>query len=62
MAKTLGIGAAAVHDRVRTLRRREKIGRTGVYLKHTLNPEESFGDAYQRLARTRPALRRRTRT
>ncbi len=62
VAKTLGIGTAAVRDRVRTLRRRQKIGRTGVYLKHTLTPEESFGDSYQRLARTRPALRRRTRT
>jgi predicted nucleotidyltransferase len=61
VAKTLGIGTAAVHDRVRTLRRRQKIGRTGVYLKHTLSPEESFGETYQRLARTRPALRRRTR-
>jgi predicted nucleotidyltransferase len=61
VAKTLGIGTAAVQDRVRTLRRRQKIGRTGVYLKHTLTPEESFGDTYQQLARTRPALRRRTR-
>ena len=61
VAKTLGIGTAAVQDRARTLRRRQKIGRTGVYLKHTLTPEESFGDTYQQLARTRPALRRRTR-
>jgi predicted nucleotidyltransferase len=62
VAKTLGIGTAAVYDRVRTLRRRQKIGRTGVYLKHALSPEESFGETYQRLARTRPALRRRTRS
>ena len=61
-AKALGIGTAAVRDRVRTLSRRRKIGRTGVYIKHSLAPGESFGDAYRRLAQTRPALRRRTRT
>jgi predicted nucleotidyltransferase len=62
VAKTLGIGTATVQDRVRTLLRRRKTGRTGVYIKHTLAPEESFGDTYHRLAQTRPALRRRTRT
>lgn len=60
-ARILGIGTDAVRDRVRTLSRREKIGRTGVYLKHTLTPQESFGDAHQRLAQTRPPLRRRMR-
>ena len=62
VAKTLNISTATVQGRVRTLLRRQKIGRTGVYIKHTLTPEESFGDTYQRLALTRPALRRRTRT
>jgi predicted nucleotidyltransferase len=62
VAKALGIGTAAVHDRVRTLLRRQKIGRTGVYIKHTLTPEESFGEAHRRLAQSRPALRRRMRT
>ncbi|MGD2201270.1 MAG: nucleotidyltransferase domain-containing protein [Candidatus Bathyarchaeota archaeon] len=60
-AKTLGIGITAVLDRVRTLNRREKIGRTGVYLQRTLAPHEGFGETYHRLAKRRPPLRRRLR-
>jgi hypothetical protein len=60
-AKTLGIGVTAVLDRVRTLRRRDKIGRTGVYIQRTLAPDEGFGEIYDRLARRRPPLRRRLR-
>jgi predicted nucleotidyltransferase len=61
VAKELGIGVTAVLDRVRTLLRREKVGRTGVYIKRILAPEQNFGDALQQLARHRPALRRRLR-
>ena len=61
VAKTLGVGVTAVLDRVRTLRRRERVGRTGLYLQRTLAPEESFGDVYRQLARRRPPLRRRMR-
>jgi len=60
-AKALGIGVTTVLDRVRTLQRREKIGRTGVYIQRTLHPHEAFGDVYQQLARRRPPLRRRQR-
>ena len=61
-AKTLGVGITTVLDRVRTLNRRERIGRTGVYIQRTLHPDESFGDVYRQLARKRPPLRRRLRT
>ena len=61
VAKLLGVGVNIVLDRVRTLRRRERVGRTGVYLKHSLTPEQSFGDVFVLLARRRPALRRRLR-
>ena len=61
VAKTLGVGVNIVLDRIRTLQRRERIGRTGVYIKRLLAPDETFGDVYQQLARTRPALRRRMR-
>jgi predicted nucleotidyltransferase len=62
VAKMLGIGVTTVLDRVRTLRRRERIGRTGVYIKHPLAPGEDFAEAYQRLASRRPPLRRRMRS
>lgn len=61
VAKSLGISVAAVLDRVRTLRRREKVGRTGVYLKQELDPNEGFGEGFQRVSRDRPAVRRRLR-
>lgn len=61
VAKELGIGVASVLDRVRTLSRREKVGRTGVYLKQILPPGQSFGDAFRQLSKRRPAIRRRLR-
>ena len=62
VAKMLGVGVITVLDRVRTLRRRERIGRTGVYIKHHLAPGEDFAEAYRRLASRRPPLRRRMRS
>lgn len=61
VAKMLGISVAVVLDRVRTLRRRRRVGRTGVFLKRTLAHEESFGEVFEHLSRTRPAVRRRLR-
>jgi len=61
VAKDLGISATTVLDRVRTLRRRDRIGRTGVFIKRTLAPEESFGEVFQQLSMDRPAVRRRLR-
>jgi len=61
VAKILGVSAAAVRDRVRTLGRRERIGRTGVFLKRRLAPDEGFGEVLDQLSRTRPAVRRRLR-
>ncbi|RLI08925.1 DNA polymerase subunit beta [Candidatus Bathyarchaeota archaeon] len=61
VARFLGVSVAVVLDRVRTLRRRERVGRTGVFLKRSLAPEESFGEVFEELSRSRPALRRRLR-
>jgi hypothetical protein len=61
-AKKLGVGLSVIRGRIRVLNRRKKVGRTGVYIKRTLSPEEGFGDVYMQLARSRPALRRRTRS
>lgn len=61
VAKILGVSVAVVLDRVRTLRRRKRVGRTGVFLKRTLAPEESFGEVLRQLSKLRPAVRRRLR-
>jgi predicted nucleotidyltransferase len=61
VAKKLGVDLRIVQERIRTLRRRERVGRTGVYLKRELGPEESFSNVFRELTLKRPALRRRMR-
>jgi predicted nucleotidyltransferase len=58
-AKLLGISPTTVLDRVRALLRRDKVGRTGVYIEKELNPEETFEQAMKKLADNNPAVRRR---
>lgn len=61
VAKKLGVDTKIVLERVRTLMRRRKVGRTGVYIKRELAPEESFGQVFEELSRNKPGLRRRIR-
>jgi hypothetical protein len=61
VAKTLGITLETVQDRVRTLMRRDRVGRTGVFIKQELQDEETFEMALEKLAKTNPAVRRRLR-
>ena len=50
VARLLGVDTRIVTERVRTLERRRSVGRTGVFLKHTLEPGEGFGEALHRLS------------
>ncbi|MCX6648996.1 MAG: nucleotidyltransferase domain-containing protein [Candidatus Bathyarchaeota archaeon] len=59
VARLLGVDTRIVTERVRTLERRRSVGRTGVFLKHTLEPGEGFGEALHRLSLRRPAVRKR---
>ncbi len=59
VAKRLGIAVETVLDRVHALTRRDRVGRTGVFLKRELLPQETFELALQRLADENPAVRRR---
>jgi predicted nucleotidyltransferase len=61
VAKILNVDINIVNQRVRILERRSEVGRTGVYLKRDISPEESFGDVLNSLAYSRPQLRRRIR-
>ena len=58
-AKTLGISVETVLDRVHALLKRDKVGRTGVFMKKELSPDETFEMALKRLADKNPAVRRR---
>ena len=58
-AKTLGISAETVLDRVHTLLKRDTVGRTGVFVKKELSPDETFELALKKLSDLNPAVRRR---
>ncbi|MGZ4850747.1 MAG: nucleotidyltransferase domain-containing protein [Candidatus Bathyarchaeia archaeon] len=58
-AKTLGISAETVLDRVHTLMKRDSVGRTGVFVKRELMPDETFELALKKISENNPAVRRR---
>ncbi len=58
-AKILGISAETVLDRVHTLLKRDTVGRTGVFVKKELAPDETFELALKKLSDVNPAVRRR---
>jgi predicted nucleotidyltransferase len=62
IAKLLGITAETVLDRVHALTRRDSVGRTGVFVKRELAPDETFELAAKKLAEQNPAVRRRMRS
>jgi len=58
-AKILGISAETVLDRVHALVKRDTVGRTGVFVKRELAPNETFELALKKLSELNPAVRRR---
>jgi uncharacterized protein len=58
-AKILGISAETVLDRVHSLLKRDLVGRTGVFVKKELTPDETFELALKKLSDINPAVRRR---
>ena len=62
VANLLGINVDVILERVRTLTRRNKVGRTGVFIKRELAPNENFEAVLRRLADDNPAVRRRIKT
>lgn len=59
VAKKIGVSVDIVRERIDVLRRRDIIGRTGVYLKRTLSPEESFEEVLKKILDRDVSLRRR---
>ncbi len=59
VAKRLDVSAETVLDRVHALLKRDEVGRTGVFIKKELAPDETFEMALKRLADENPAVRRR---
>ena len=61
IAKLLEISVETVLDRVRALLRRDKIGRTGVFIETELATDQTFELILKRLSETKPEVRRRLR-
>lgn len=56
--KVLAVGAAIVEERFRVLERRDRVGRTGVYLKEYLDDDETFEQRLRWLGDRDPVVRR----
>ena len=59
VANLLGVSLNTVLDRVRALLRRDKVGRTGVFIEREVSPDETFELVLKKLADQNPAVRRR---
>jgi predicted nucleotidyltransferase len=59
VAHPLHVSVDTVLDRVHALLRRDKIGRTGVFIERELNSDETFEMVLKQLADQNPAVRRR---
>ncbi|MBU6997241.1 MAG: nucleotidyltransferase domain-containing protein [Theionarchaea archaeon] len=59
VAKRLEVSINIIAERVKVLQRRDKVGRTGVFLNKALSPDESFEMVLRMLASTNTQLRRR---
>ncbi len=58
-SKILGISQAMVDQRIRVLSRRDKIGRTGIFLNRDLGIDENVEEELRKIARKNPLIRRR---
>ena len=59
VAKKVGVSLKIVKERVKILMRRDEVGRTGVYLKRQLAPEETFESVLKHICDRDPVVRRR---
>ena len=59
VAKKVGVSLKIVKERVKILMRRDEVGRTGVYLKRQLAPEETFESVLKHISDRDPVVRRR---
>ncbi len=59
VAKKVGVNLKIVEERVNILMRRDEVGRTGVYLKRHLTPEDTFESLLKQICDRDPVVRRR---
>jgi len=57
VAKRVGVGIDIVRERVQVLTRREDVGRTGVFIKRALMPNENFEEVFKRVVQGHPEVK-----
>ncbi|MGQ4915166.1 MAG: nucleotidyltransferase domain-containing protein [Candidatus Asgardarchaeia archaeon] len=57
-SKIVGVSTDIINERIKVLKRRDEIGRTGVYMKHELAPDENFESYFDKIIKRDPAVRR----
>lgn len=62
VARKLGVSEDIVRERIEVLTRRDRVGRTGVYLSEDIPIDESFEEALRDIASRDPAVRRKIRS
>jgi len=58
VARLLNISIATVRDRVEALTKRDKVGRTGIFWRRLLNPDEDWFKVLEEESARNPAIRR----
>ncbi len=58
VASMLGVGLQIVNERIRVLQRRDRVGRTGIFMRVEVPDDSTFEEELSRQAREHPALRR----
>lgn len=58
VAKILDVSVDVIRERVEVLTKRDEVGRTGIFAKVILAPNETFEEGLKRLFRQRPLLRK----
>ncbi|KXB05277.1 hypothetical protein AKJ49_01110, partial [candidate division MSBL1 archaeon SCGC-AAA382A03] len=59
VAKLLNVNIKIVEERIEILTRRDKIGRTGVFLERKLTPDENIETVWNQISRNNPEISKR---
>jgi len=57
-ARIVGVGIEVVNERIKVLRRRDKIGRTGIFFQEQISPTETFETKFKNIISKKPEIKR----
>ena len=57
-ARVVGVGIEIVNERIKVLKRRDKIGRTGIFFQSRIGPTETFETTFKNIISKKPEMKR----